>query len=192
MTIEKQHIKVLSCELRHDSFPYYQVDYRADKPITYRNFDNIWIIDTEQRQFIATVRNVADYSIELYMGREYENSIIGDIKTWLLFSPTVSIENASEIIELTKYFPPCHYENILLFVATKDKVVFQISLEMYNRTMELCLLNIVENNLKDYEEINTIFQLEFSYCDNGIKVNIDSEMGLNGTVICERITARLI
>ncbi|MDR2918412.1 MAG: immunity 50 family protein [Tannerella sp.] len=192
MTIEKQSIEVLSCDLKHDIFPYYLIKYQADKPLSYRNYDNIWIINTEERQFIATVRNVKDYSMELYISQEYESSMIGNIKTWLLFSPTVSIEGASEIIKLTETFPPCHYENILSYITTKDKIELQISIETHNRTMELHLFDLVENNLKNYEETNIIFQLVFSYCDNGIRVEIDSETGLNGTVICKRIIARLI
>ena len=191
VTIDKQHIKILSC-LKQDSLSYYLIEYQADKTLTYRNGDNIWITDTENMQFIATIRNVKDYTAEIYMSKQYENTIIGDITTWLLFSPSISIEGASEIIELTKGFPPCHYENILSFTETENRLLFHISLETYNRIMELCLSNISENKLVDYEEMNTILQLDFSYCENGIKVNIDSIEGLNGTVVCENIEARLI
>jgi len=192
MTVEKQDIKIISCNLRQDHFPYYLIEYQAKNHLSYQKGDNIWIIDTENMQSIVTVRSVKDYTAEIYMSKQYENTIIGNIKVWLLFSPITSIEGASEIMKVTEVFPPCHYEKIVSFIERENEISLQIFLEMDNRTMELCLSNIEENRLVDYEDENIILQLDFSYCDNGIKIDIDSITGLSGTVVCKKITAQWI
>ena len=192
MTTERQHINILSCNLKQNNFTYYLIEYQAEKILPYQKGDNIWIIDTKNMKFIATVRNVKDYTAEIYMSKQDENAIIGNIKTWLLFSPITSIEGASEIIKITEVFPPCHYESILSFTEIENKISLQIFLERHNLTMELSLSNIVENTLMDYEESNIISQLDFDYCGNEIRVKIDSETGLHGSVICKKIATRLI
>jgi len=74
----------------------------------------------------------------------------------------------------------------------KRKTTFLISLFKYNdKVIEISLIDVIENKLTNYYKNNTIFQLEFSYCSNEIKVDIDSIERLNVNFIFKSITTEL-
>jgi len=191
MRKEERTIQILSCELQNDNFPYYQIKYQSEKILPYKSYDNILIIGAKNRGFIATIKNIENYTLDLYISHSDEEYMIGEIETQLVFSPITSIEGAAEIIKLTETFPPCHYENILSFEEKKEKITLLISLESHQKIMELCLLDIIESHLKNYDTVNTILQLNFYYHKIGIALEIDSMAGLEGIVICKRVVAQL-
>lgn len=154
--------------------------------------DLLWVVSSEGRKFITTVQKVQGRLAQLYMSRDYEDEMQGDIAFELLFSFLASVDGAGKVMEVTRIFPACHYEKIVAFSADAHQVVLDIHLSMFEQILRINMTEIGSGGFEPWEVENELLQLDFRNHPDGIQVHLSSNYGLQGTLTCKKVHASLL
>ncbi|MGG4142488.1 Imm50 family immunity protein [Paenibacillus algorifonticola] len=203
-------IRVLSVEPERLHFPHarqdtlgYRLKLKHSPKIELLCYDHIQVATgtagtSSWAAFTAIVMEINPESMLLFTAPMYQEQLKEAHKIKRIFSPLHSIQGAEQFIAYYGYFPPFHYDEIIdvgweaenegsseeksLTIAIKPSLVEEAAKNIIFRFQ-----GVHEENLSSVEDPNTIFQLEFTYQEEAIRVVIDSQEGFGGQFLCRSV-----
>jgi hypothetical protein len=200
-------VQVLSVEKEMARFPQeqeslaFRLSVIADSAMKFRSHDLIQVIVGQSgtpswASFIATVIEHEPGSLLLFTSLQYESRLQEIVQFKLIFSPLTSITGMGEVIDRLGFLPPFHYAEIIHADLRPEKESLEKTLDIHindtaedlsQRTVRFQFAGVHEEQLSSFEEINTLFQLEFGYEGEAIRVVLDAQTGFDGSFLCRKV-----
>jgi hypothetical protein len=85
--------------------------------------DEIWVADVKGRVFRGLVGSWSDSAAKVSIGAEYRDSVVGDVRVALRFSPAACIVGAGQVIERFGGIPSVIYAQVSAFIFDGNDVL---------------------------------------------------------------------
>ncbi|MFB9754884.1 Imm50 family immunity protein [Paenibacillus hodogayensis] len=150
--------------------------------------------------FTAIVIRHEPGSLLLFASLQYESRLKDVVRLELLFSPLTSITGIAGVIETIGFLPPFHYAEITHadLKAEDESLEKMLSITINDTTGDFSRYTVSfrfegidEANLSPFEKQNVLFQLEFSYAGEKIRVVLDAQTGFEGSFLCRKVSVRM-
>jgi hypothetical protein len=150
--------------------------------------DDIWVADVKGRVFRGLVGSWSDSAAEAWIGAEYRDSMVGDVRVALRFSPAARIVGAGQLIERFGGIPSVIYEQLSAFIFDGNDVLIRV------RDVEYVLGNTEQVRLVYEQSVGPIEMLwvEFAVMGSRLGVEITSQPGLDALLLCDAVQLRII
>jgi len=150
--------------------------------------DDIWVADVKGRVSRGLVRSWSDSAAEAWIGVPYRDSMLGDVRVALRFSPAAHIVGAAELIERFSGIPSLTYKQLSALVFDGNDVLIRIGDVEYvlGKTEQVRL--VYDESVRPIE----MFAVEFAVMGSRLGVEITSLDGLDALLLCNAVQVRII